>query len=75
MTADQKPKYVKVNQRIGVIELDLPAEYTCYAVELHDRIRREFSYEMIDSLLEDDIQRYIERFLLDKQEEQVDDRR
>ena len=72
MTADQNPKYVKVNQRIGTIELDLPAEYTCYAEELHDRIRREFSYEMIDSLLEDDIQNYIVSFLREKYEEQVD---
>lgn len=74
MTANHNPKYVTVNQRIGTIELDLPTEYARYAGELRDLIRKEFSYEMIDSLLVDDIQKYIENFLRDKEEEQVDDR-
>ena len=61
-------KYVQINPKIASVELTLPPEYEQYAEELREKIRKKFSFEMMDHNLEDKIQQYVEDFLKYKDE-------
>jgi hypothetical protein len=69
MNSESKPdKYVHINQKMSAIELDLPKHLEKYKDELREKIINRFSFNMMDTSLEDRIQGYIERFLEEKEE-------
>lgn len=61
-------KYVRINPKLSAVEIDLPPHLEKYGDELKEKIREEFSFRMMDSLLEARIQEYIEDFLREKGE-------